>query len=228
MNKKTCLIIDDEDQRGVFKTGIQDVLKRDGYHVDLIFIHTVCQEVLDENQDIDKEKLTNYIKSEIDGKPIDIIVTDFNLSDKNINGLDVIEIIREDRIKTPIVLYSGNREEVIKSTVFNGEDLKPSDELIRSVKRLMLHNISEFTDRTTYTEEVNKLLKKKENSTQQVLLRKLREFSKEEFKICYPELGGKKFEDIASEIEKDSLQGQKFQAELIEQVLSYMLDINKN
>lgn len=228
MNKKTCLIVDDEDQRGIFKTGIQDVLKRDGYDVDLIFIHTVRQEILDENQDIDKEKLTSFIKSEIDGKPIDIIVTDFNLSDKNINGLDIIEIIREDRTKTPIILYSGNREEVIKSTVFNGEDLKQSDELISSVKRLMLHNISEFTDRTTYTEEVNKLLKKKDNSTQNILLRKLRELSKEVFEPCYPELGGKKFEDIASEIEKDSIQGHKFQAELMEQVLSYMLDINKN
>lgn len=228
MNTKTCLIIDDEDQRGVFKTGIQDVLYREGYCVNLIFIHTVCPQVLDENQDIDTKKLTNYIKSKIDGKPIDIIVTDFNLSDKNINGLDVIEIIRKDRTKTPIVLYSGNREDVIKYTVCKDGKLKSSNELIRSVKRLMLHNISEFTDRTTYTDKVNILLKKKENSTQQVLLRKLREFSKEEFKICYPELGGKKFEYIASEIERDSLQGQKFQAELIEQILSYMLDINKN
>ena len=96
------------------------------------------------------------------------------------------------------------------------------------MKRLMLHNISEFTDRTTYTDEVNKLLRKKDNSTQEVLLRKLREFSKEEFQTCYPELGGKKFEEIASEIEKETLKGHKFQAELMEQVLAYMLDINKN
>lgn len=237
MSKKTCLIVDDENQDEIFRSGIKEKLKISGYDVDLIFIHTTRKEVLNKDQDIDIEKLSEYIKQQIKDAKVDIAVTDFNLSDDNVNGLHVIEIIRKLRPKVPIVLYSGKREEVIKSVLFTEKKnekgecefiLKPAGELIKGVKSLMLYNISEFADRPEYPACVNHIIKKKDNTAEQILLRKLRDFSQEQFKSCYPSFTGKTFKDIALEIEKGTVSGQKFQSEIMEQILSYMIDINKN
>lgn len=47
-----------------------------------------------------------------------------------------------------------------------------------------------------------------------------------EFKSCYKPFVGKKLEDIANEIEKQTPQGREFQEELLEQAIAYLIEIN--
>ena len=108
--EQVCLIVDDKDQQHTFKAQIQDILKKEGHNVEIIFINTTSPELLNEEQNIDKDKLKACIKSKIEGKHIDVVASDFDLSDDVVNGLDVIEIIRSIREKVPIILYSGNLE----------------------------------------------------------------------------------------------------------------------
>ena len=224
--KKVCLIIDDKDQQHTFEAQIRDILAKDGYTVDAVLINTTSPEVLDEAQNIDIAKLTEHIKRKIDSRHIDVVATDFDLSDESVNGLDIIEIIRNIRSKVPIILYSGNLEKAIRSTI-GDTTKKDADTLIKDVKKLMLHQISEFIDRTGYTSSVIKILKEKESVTRQILLKKLREYPDMIFLSAYPRFDGKRLAEIADEIEKSTYQGQDFQEELIEQTVAYMLKISE-
>lgn len=228
--EKVCLIIDDKDQQHIFEAKIRDILARDGYEVNAVLINTTDPEVLNDEQNIDIEKLTEHIKRKINDGHIDVIAQDFNLSDDNINGLNVIEIIRQMGRKTPIVLYSGNREQVIRSIVCSPDPkdskkfiLKEISLLIENVKKLMLHNICDFVERTGYDQAVIKILREKETSTRQILLKKLREYPNMVFRSAYPRFEGESLSTIAKEIEKSTYQGQSFQEELIEQTVAYML-----
>lgn len=222
--ERVCLVVDDKDQQHVFKSSVQDVLKKEGYNVALIFIHTTNPSVLNDKFNIDIEKLSGYIKRVANGKHIDAVATDFDLSDP-INGLDVIEVIRKDRPTVPIILYSGGLKKAIKSAIGDPET-KNEEDLIRDVRKLMTHNISDFIDRDVdgYAESIIRILKNKKVSTQQTLLRKLREYPDCVFRDAYPSFSGKTLGDIAAEIEKATPQGQKCQSELIEQVVAYLID----
>ena len=156
---------------------------------------------------------------------IDVVASDFDLSDDVVNGLDVIEIIRSIREKVPIILYSGNLEKAIKS-VMGDPASKDLPTLINDVKKLMLHHISEFIDRTGYAASVIKVLKNKDTSTKQILLKKLREYPDLKLSSAYPIFSGKKLSQIADEIEKSTYQGQEFQQELIEQTIAYIIEIS--
>lgn len=223
--EQVCLIVDDKDQQHTCKAQIQDILKKDGYNVEIIFINTTSPDLLNDEQNIDKDKLTACIKDKIEGKHIDVVASDFDLSDDVVNGLDIIEIIRSIRGKVPIILYSGNLEKAIKS-VMGDPASKDLPTLINDVKKLMLHNISEFIDRTGYAASVIKILKNKDTSTKQILLKKLREYSDLKFSSAYPRLSGKTRGQIADEIEKSTYQGQEFQQELIEQTIAYIIEIS--
>lgn len=231
--EKICLIIDDEDQSRFFESQIQRVLKSDGCDVKLLYVNAKNPKLLDENQDIDLDVLKKCLCEIMRGKTIDVIATDFNLSDENINGLNVIEVIRNMGKRAPIVLYSGSREKVIKSIVGKTDPNDPrkfilneENLLIENVKRLILHDISDFVERTNYDQAVIKILREKESSTRQILLKKLREYPEMVFQSAYPQFSGKCLSEIADEIEKSTYHGQAFQEELMEQTVAYILQIS--
>ena len=87
MSDKLCIIIDDKDQQRVFDSDVVVPLKREGYYVDGILINTTDPEILDDENNIDMDKLKAKIEEAMNGKSIDIIATDFDLSDEKINGI---------------------------------------------------------------------------------------------------------------------------------------------
>lgn len=70
------------------------------------------------------------------------------------------------------------------------------------------------------------MLKNKDTSTKQILIKKLREYP--DLKLHQPilYLVEKKLSQIADEIEKSTYQGQEFQQELIEQTIAYIIEIS--
>lgn len=46
--EQVCLIVDDKDQQHTFKAQIQDILKKEGHNVEIIFINTTSPELLNE------------------------------------------------------------------------------------------------------------------------------------------------------------------------------------
>lgn len=235
--EKTCVIIDDENQEEIFNKQIRDVLKIEGYRINLIFIHAANPIILNADNDIDENLLTKYIIQEIGEGPVNVVATDFDLSDKAVCGIDVVKIIRNLRAKVPIVLYSGKREAAIKSVIYNKEEaesgnivhtLKTEADLINDINKFMSLNITEFVERKLYTDKINYILKKKDNSIEYILPNALREYAEDTFQFGYTQFQGKKLKEIASEIEKETYLGSLYQKELLDQTIAHLIEINKN
>lgn len=223
MSDKTCLIIDDNDQMRVFDSKIKNVLQIEGFNVDCIHIKTTESDVLNDESNIDSDKLFQKIRDAIKDRSIDIVATDYDLSDDKINGMNVISIIRTLRKKVPIILYSGKLERVINDIIGNTNSDK-----VRDIKNLMRYNITEFVERTEYPNTVNRLLKEKKIQTDALLVQKLRQYSDLTFKSCYPQFIGYTLGNVATEIEKQTPQGRFYQDALFEQIIAYMVKINED
>jgi len=222
----TCLIIDDKDQQKEFESLIKTPLKKDGYDVSCLFIKTAIPEIQDENQNLDREKLIEHIKDVVKDLNIDLIATDFDLSDENLNGVDIVEIIRTIRPNTPLIMYSGKIADAIKAVL--GDHTKiTSEQLTEGVIKIIDYKILDFATRPEYPSSIIKLIKKNSKSATAVLVQKLRDYPDMKFKSCYPNFKGQKLGVIATQIEKSSPQGRDFQQELIEQTVAYLIEINK-
>ncbi|MCT4645795.1 MAG: hypothetical protein N4A74_12480 [Carboxylicivirga sp.] len=231
--EKTCLIIDDENQKPIFDAKIKDVLKKKGIDAKLIYINASSHEVRNDDLHIDLEKFENKIKEEIKGKSIDVIACDYNLADaasaNKKMGTDIIEILRNHRKNTPIILYSGNYEVIIKD-VFDSYKKEESteEESVNKIKRLYNNNISEFLKRSTYPEKVNTILINPPLKTDQIILSELRNYGDYKFQDAYPKFEGKTLSNIADEIDKNSYDGKQFLDEIIQQITSYMIETNSH
>lgn len=236
--KKTCLIIDDKDQSDIFESKVTNVLKKEGYSVEPIIIHTVSPDLLNSNSDIDIKKLSLQIEKIVKNNHLDVVASDFDLSDSYINGLDVVDIIRGFNDNVPIILYSGALESAIEASIGISSDEKSYEneekiltnckKLVGNIKKLVSYQISSFNGRQDYSQAIIKILKKKDFDTKNILLRKLKEYPDAIFLDAYPNFSGKTFKEIAKEIECSTPQGLDFQTEIIEQVLSYMLDVSND
>lgn len=231
MMEKTCLIIDDENQNHVFDAKIKDKLKREGINVNLIYIDASSQDVRDDDLHIDLSKFELKITSEIEGKTIDVIACDYNLADPVDNnkkmGTDIIDIIRNYRKNTPIILYSGNYEVIIKD-IFESYKKEESteEESVDKIRKIYNNNISEFLKRNIYPDKVNSILTKPPIKSDQIILSKLRNYGNYKFQDAYPIFDGKLLSNIADEIDKSSIDGNRYLDEIIQQVTSYIIETN--
>lgn len=225
--KKTCVIIDDNDQSNVFKVLIQSNLKKEGYSVEGIIIDPSKSEFQNENYYIDIEKVKQKLSDEFENKHIDIVVTDFELGDDEVNGLSIVRIVRQMRPKVPIIIYSGKLDVVLQS-VLGDYKAKTPEELTQAIRELITLDICDFLGREDYANSVNQILKNKIADSSFILSKKIREFSDMTFKSCYPKFQDKNLEYISNEIDKQSYSGLEFQEELIEQVISYLIRTNED
>lgn len=229
--EKICLIIDDENQNEVFEAKIREILKRKGIEVKLIYIDASSSEVRDDDLNINIQKFSDKIDAEIQGKSVDVIACDYNLadaaSDNKIMGTDIIEILRIKRKHTPIILYSGNYEVIIKDIfdAYKNEKCSEND-CIGKINKIYNSNILEFLRRATYPEKVNLVLLNPPEKSDQIILSELRNYGNYKFQSAYPIFDGRTLTQIANEIDKGSYDGNRFLLEIIQQVTSYMIEIN--
>lgn len=224
---KTCVIIDDNDQNGIFDSFIRSKLKREGYSVDGIIINPSKIEYQDDELCIDIKKVETKLTSEFDNRRIDVVATDFDLSDDGVDGLTIAKLVRKLRPKVPIIIYSGQLDKVIER-VLGDYKTKNSEELIQAIRELIKLDIRDFLGRENYADKVNQILQEKNTDVSLILSKRLREFSDMTFKSCYPKFQDKLLEYIANEIDKQTYSGLKFQEELIEQVVSYLIKTNED
>jgi len=227
MTEKNCIIIDDVDQQYEFESNVKRPLRKEGFDVHVIHIRTSSPEVLNDNEDIDIDKLRSKIEEACKNKAIDAIATDFGLSDDNIDGITVVEEIRRVRPNVPIILYSGTLDKVIRR-ILGDYPQKNERDLISEIKKLIKYNINDFVDRNDYANALKALLKDKKVQTTSLLVQKIREYGDLTFKSCYEPFKGKTLNDIADEIDRQSSQGRDFQGEIMEQVIAYMIKINES
>lgn len=116
MINKNCLLIDDQAsaQKRVFEQLVSTPLRVQGINVNLLIIDPTDKDLYSEEK-LDRVKLKQAIVNKIEGKKIDLVGCDYELSSDVVNGVDVVQIIRSLRSRVKIFLYSGKFEKFLET-----------------------------------------------------------------------------------------------------------------
>ena len=230
MKKKvTVLIIDDVDQSKIIDA-LKKQLKRK-CEFEAISIRTTDVELREDGSDhLDVRKLKERIKDLISSKHINWALTDFNLSEDDIDGINVVEILTELRKNLKIIMYSGNRNAVVKRVLGKVKLQEATEEeIVEAVRKLMEYQIIDYVKRDEYKDKLIGLINRDDKPTvHDYFLEQLRQHSEMEFKSCYAPLKGKTLGEIADMIEKQSdKRVDSWTQELVEQTIAYLVKINE-
>ena len=230
MKKKvTVLIIDDVDQSKIIDA-LKKQLKRK-CEFEAISIRTTDVELREDGSDhLDVRKLKERIKDLISSKHINWALTDFNLSEDDIDGINVVEILTELRKNLKIIMYSGNRKAVVKRVLGKVKLQEATEEeIVEAVRKLMEYQIIDYVKRDEYKDKLIELINRDDEPTvHDYFLEQLRQHSEMEFKSCYAPLKGKTLGEIADMIEKQSdKRVDSWTQELVEQTIAYLVKINE-
>lgn len=114
MNKKVTILIVDDKSQDVNIRALKFQLKRT-CDLEVMTICTTDESLRKEDSDhLDKDKLFRKVDECLHNKRIDWALTDFDLAETYIDGLDVAEYLTGKRKSIPIIMYSGNINSVVK------------------------------------------------------------------------------------------------------------------
>lgn len=228
--KRSILIIDDEPQ-DTEKRLLEAKLKSS--------LDVICETIRTKDYEFKKvendkevlelDKLTKKIEEFFRKYSFDLVLTDYNLDEDHVNGLDVVGFIKSRWVRTDIILYSGKLSDIVRNMINANEDEKLSDEqVIEAVSKLVKYRIVAFPERTKYVDEACAFLtQNKELSLANELIRLLRQHSDMEFKSCFPEFAGMTFGKIAEMIDnKADQRSDKWIKSILEQTIAYLVKIN--
>lgn len=231
MNPKRYILIIDDESQDTQKLVLEKRLKSS--------FNVVCKTLRtkdnvfkkEENGEdvLDIDKLTKKLEELFKGNSFDLVLTDYNLSEKLVNGLDIVKIIKDRWARTNIIMYSGKLPDIVRNMIRVDEDEKLSDkQVIEAVSKLVKYRIIAFPERTRYVDEAyDFLIQNKELSLTNELVRLLRQHNDLEFKSCFPEFAGKTFGEIADLIDnKADQRSDEWIKNILEQTIAYLVKAN--
>lgn len=239
--KTYCLVIDDNNQKDYFEMNIHKVLLKN--HIDLIPIYIETKDrsyMKKDHLGFDKSLIVKDCLKTLSEHNFSIVVSDYQIvTDKDdFNGLDVLNAISEKYPHLHMILYSGAQignaiKRVINdlsNTIPEHQEKMSEQQIIDAINQLKKTScINELIMGKGYAETVIKYMRCSSLPLQQKFISQLKdEYGDMVFKSCYPPFNGWKLKDIAEQIENRTPQGGDFQQALVEQVISYLIEINKD
>ncbi len=236
-----CLVIDDDHQEEYFETNIYKVLKKD--HIELlpIFIRPKERKYMKKDHTgFDLELIKKDCIDAINSHNCTVVVSDYQIVTGSdvFTGLDLLDIIIGDHPYLYAVLYSGGKiKDAIKKLYKTLSDAIPSNQdrmsdqqMINVINQLKkISNINDLISGKGYAETVIKYMRCSPLALQQTFLFQLKEeYPNMKFKSCFPPFIGLCLNDIGNQIEKRTPLGCDFQQALIEQTMSYLIDVNED
>lgn len=228
--KKTILVIDDKDQTREIENIQEDL--NDRFDITYASIWTAQAKYRKEgNNNPDIDKLRSEIKSLYDSyHHFDLILSDFDLNAKGIvDGIDLIEYIKELRPKAKILMYSGNYTDAVRKLIQNPSKQLTELQVAEAVSKFINYKLVDCTDRTSYRERTIAYFKdNKDISIIDELVKLLYEHGDMIFNSCCPKYKGKKFSEIAIELEhgNNSYTDEWIMA-MIHQTVAYLVEVNR-
>ena len=218
--EKNIIIIDDEDQNPQ-KEYIESKLKRE-YDIEVHLINT-NEDVLGDDGTISEEMLKDRLMEIMKSRSIDLVLTDYELSDDKISGIEVVKMVKEIRSKVPVIMYSGKKKEVL-TRLLGDYKRRDEEELIAAINDFMSWGIEEFLGRGNYSDDAIKFVKqKKKPQVDDLFIQKLRAIGDEKSVTGYPEWRDKTLNEICEVIEnKRDARSNMWMDDLIEQVVAYI------
>lgn len=225
MIQKYLILIDEQSQNAVLQN-MKATLKKDG--IELIFKEfNPINYQKRENGEIlfDTESFKTDLLSLPYFRQLDSIICDYNLIADVIDGFQIIKIIKaiNPNYKKQVILYSAQIENVIEDIIKTGDFEKQKENL----KSLIACNI-DFRKRDDNYEQglVKHVKKEKEFSFEDELIKWFFLRKDDSFNYLFPKYAGKKFEEIATDLQAKTPDSIEFKKDLVEQIISYLSLIN--
>tara|TARA_R110000744_G_scaffold168229_1_gene285855 strand:- start:1040 stop:1735 length:696 start_codon:yes stop_codon:yes gene_type:complete len=204
-------------------------LKRSGFDLDETFLNLNDEKFKkrDENQKVilDQKIIKEYISKNYSQENFDIVASDYDYSDENLDGYQLLSWIKNQsksqkyRLRfAQFCLYSAEQDKVV-------EKLNSPDQ----IKKLVKLKIDDFIDRNNLANDLFSLfIKPKEKySYSKHLIDYLEKYPDLIFNSVYPKFKGKSLSEIAHEIDKDLPNGIDFQKNLVELTIAHLVNLNK-
>lgn len=239
MIKRTCLIIDNEDQSEEIVKLVRDA-RNQGIDLDCHQFEigmTSYLEVLSSGK-IDLTKIETEAKRRFKKITFDIIAFDYELDDEDINGVELLRNFNQKNIfkYSPKLVYSGVLDNVLKDIIEPSLDIlklpsQPDKAIIRQdglskIKSLIRYRVFDYLDRDHRDARIIKFLKEEIQSTELIVTQALRLYPDYKFENNFvnAEFNGKTFTELADFLENDEKLGNEFKREIIHQVISYLTE----
>lgn len=230
MIKRTCLIVDDDDQSDIFPLIQKEGLK---YNIDIECIQfnigNPSENTILKEQTVDYELVLNVFKQRFTGTKIDLIAVDWDLNNPTLTGPLFIKLLNDNnqRLKIPKMLYSGVLKAEIEKicTEFKNNN-KQFNDIWREINTLIETDIRKFVNRDVYNSEVVQILRKVDDDFESSIQLILRNFPDFVFKNNFPnpQFKNKTFSQILNIVENDPVLRNELNKEISEQVISYLTE----
>ena len=238
MIKRTCLIIDNEDQSEEIEKLIRDA-SNIGIELSCFQFNvgnTAYSEILSDGL-IDIDKVITEFKSKFKNEYFDIVAFDWDLEDEHITGVELIRHFTSKKVVrfSPKIVYSGVLDEVLKKIVQENLDLIKTDGKfkpvlkqngITKIKSLVKNRVFEYLDRDSRDSMILKFLKEEIQSTELIVSQILYKYPNFKFENNFvnTKFNGRTFQEIADILENDDFTGNEFKREVIHQVIAYLTE----
>ena len=159
------LVIDDVDMTDITNS-LRGTLSGNQINLTSSFIH-LNSDFYDNQDKLDLSLIRDAVKRERQQGRFDLIMVDYNYGNAHgLNGISIIQMLREIFPKESIILYTGLRQEVIKELIKTGRgtgDINPADleQIASRFDDLMKMKIEAFIRRDGFVSEATKMLKQK-------------------------------------------------------------------
>jgi len=228
MKECNCIVIDDSKNytsSATITNFLERASKENKLQIKLIHLNPKDQKFVNEAGAIVLTKITEELNtSQYLKQSIQLIICDYNLGDDATNGFEIIRILRNKLgCKKKILLYSSNIDEVIDRILKETNQ----EEARKIIIDLVDSKISAFCKRDDHLleEMIKHLLEELEFSTDNFFESELYRYGDFNFSAPYAKFGGMKLGMIAEHISKHTEEGNKLKKEMIQQVISYMIDL---
>lgn len=239
MIKRSCLIIDNEDQTEEIEQLVRDA-RYQGIDLDCKQFevgNTAYTEVLSLGK-IDIDKVQKEVKRRYKNLVFDIIAFDYELDDDEINGVELLRNFNNRRLfkRTPKLVYSGVLDQVLRNIIEpNLGILKLKDEADRAIikqeglakiKSLIKYSVHEYLDRDDRDSIIIKFLKDDIQSTELIVTQALRLYPDFIFEQNFvnDKFNGMSYAEVADILDNDDILGVEFKREIIQQVIAYLTE----
>lgn len=238
MIKRSCLIIDNEDQTEEVEKLIRDA-KHKGIELDCHQFNvgnTAYSDILTDGY-IDIEKVCQEFRNKFKDKYFDIVAFDWDLEDDHITGVELIRQFTSNKIArySPKIVYSGVLDDVIKDIIQENLDLvkvkdtfKPviKDKAITKIKSLVRNRVFDYLDRGNRDPMILKFLSEEIQSTELIIVQVLEKYPELIFdnNFVNEKFNGKTFQEIAYFLKNNDSMANEFKREIIQQVIAYLTE----
>lgn len=223
---RKCLIIDNEDQSEEIEKLIRDA-KHNGVKLEceqFSIGNPAYDDVLTAGA-IDINKVISEYKRRFNGKVFHLVAFDYDLEDKDINGVELIRKLKANNVftNTPKIVYSGLMDEILKSTIRDNT----IDNAVTRIKALIKNGVIDYLERDNRDIEIINFFKTNIESTDLIIEEELRKFPYMVFdqNFITEKLKGKTFIEIAEFIEQNDQIRNDFKKEIIQQTIAYLTSI---